>query len=610
MSDVAVIVNALGWTLIHFLWQGILVASLMWLLFRLIPQQRSQLRYLASLGLYFLLLPVSINTFIFFLKSSAATLAVMSLNLPLVNVAAGVKPGLDFWLNEGIEPLLPLVVFLWVLGVSILALRTLIGWAGTRFLVSRNVEPIPSGMQARVNGLIDRLQVSQAVAVLVSSRVKVPTVIGWIKPVILLPASIMARMPAQQLEMIIAHELGHIHRYDYLVNLLQVVIDTLFFYHPQVRWMSRCIRQEREHCCDDYVLKHECQPKVYARALANLEILRQPANATALAATGGDLLHRVHRIANSELPRKSAGFAQIAMMAMLVAVAGMGARSGFETGVQSSGDWSSGVLANEQFSFSGSIARPVGWRPGSDPYGQIRQGIESNKRKNEASAMEQLVTIEERPLQKQSFGPAPKTGPQVRTYKEPVALHDLELASLNLVGHDVIDIPEPVLESHGNEIDSQDSAFQSPPRMATVRPVKTVKPRYPIYARSRAVEGWVKLSFTVDESGKAKAIRVVAASPAQIFDGVAEKALRKWKFKVLEGHDTGSLLLQAFEFSMNPSAARPTTRERRCNKTGSNICGVAYRQENVEIYGAQKIRMEAANRNLTSQQTHRHTNSK
>jgi beta-lactamase regulating signal transducer with metallopeptidase domain len=416
MDDIAVLVNALGWTLIHFLWQGMLVASLMWLLLKLIPQQRSRPRYLVGVGLYFLLLPVSVNTFIFFFKSATAAPAVMSINMPMVSVAAGVRPGLDFWLNEGIEPLLPLVVLLWALGVSVLALRTLIGWAGTRILVRKNVESISADLQQRVDGLIDRLQVRQAVAVLVSGRVKVPTVIGWIKPVILLPASVLVRLPVQQLEMIIAHELGHIHRYDYVINLLQVVIDTLFFYHPQVRWMSRCIRQEREHCCDDFVLKHECKPVVYARALANLEILRQPANATALAATGGDLLHRVHRIANGEFPRKSAGFAQFAMMLALVTVAGMGARSGLEVGLHSPTGQLPDVFTDDQFSFSASIVRPAGWESVPDPYGQIRQGIKSHKNRNEENKNEEAVmakrgAIAKRPVQKLYTEPVPRVEP-------------------------------------------------------------------------------------------------------------------------------------------------------------------------------------------------------
>lgn len=619
MDNIAIIINALGWTLIHFLWQGMLVASLMWLLLKLIPQQRSQWRYLGSLGLYFLLLPVSINTFIFFFKSAAAP-AVLALDLPMVSVAAGVKPGMDFWLNEGIEPLLPLVVLLWALGVSLLAIRTLIGWAGTRLLVRKNVESISAGLQRRVDGLIGRLHVRQAVSVLVSSKVKVPTVIGWIKPVILLPASVLARLPVQQLEMIIAHELGHIHRYDYLVNLLQVLIDTLFFYHPQVRWMSRSIRQEREHCCDDFVLNHECKPSVYARALANLEILRQPSHATALAATGGDLLHRVHRIANSESPGKSAGFAQFAMMTVLVAVAGMGARSGLEMGAYSEEGPVSDMVVSEQFSFSASDAGPVGWISEPDPYEQIRQGIESNRNKDKELARVQDMAAAVRrsqPVNEQTLA-------QIETTKvqpdERLAPPEIQLAILDTHVNDLLRESGPVLESVTTSfdlLDPQSQAIQesgqknqNTQKRATVKPVKTVNPRYPTYARSRAVEGWVKLSFTVDKGGRAKDIKVVAASPLQIFDRAAKKALQKWQFETFQGHDADSQLAQTFEFSMHPSDVRSSSRKRRCNLTGSNICGAAFRQENVEIYGAKNIRMEASYRNKTSQQTHRHTNSK
>jgi TonB family protein len=336
----------------------------------------------------------------------------------------------------------------------------------------------------------------------------------------------------------------------------------------------------------------------------------QSSNATALAATGGDLLHRVHRIANSELPRKSSGFAQFAIMAVLATVAGMGARTGLEMDVHSSGEQLPAAIVGEQFRFSDSMAKPVGWVSVPDPYGQIRKGIESNKKRIEALVTAKPVAIPERPVQKRYTQPAPHVESEHGQLVEKMALPALELASLTSTGNNILTIPNLVREPPDKEIDLQDSARRSPARMATVRPVKTVNPRYPIYARSRAVEGWVKLSFTVDENGKAKGIRIVEASPIQIFDRVAEKALQKWKFEVLKGHDTGSLLSQTFEFSMRPSAVSPTTRERRCNTTGSNICGVAYRQENVEIYGSQKTRMEAANRNLTNQQTHRHENSK
>lgn len=600
MNEIAIIVNALGWALIHFLWQGLLVAGLMWLLVTAIPQHRSQLRYLGGLGLYFLLLPISINTFIFFFKSATAAPALLQLDIPMVSVASGVKPGLDFWLSEGIEPLLPLVVLLWLLGVSLLALRAVLGWVGTRFLVRRNVASISADLQRRVNHLIDRLNIRQAVSVLVSSRVKVPTVIGWIKPVILLPASVLARLPVEQLEMIIAHELGHIHRYDYLVNLLQIVIDTLFFYHPAVRWMSRNIRQEREHCCDDFVLKHQCRPSLYARALANLEVLRRPACATTLAATGGDLLRRVHRIASSDKSRKSAGFAQVAMMAALVALAGMGTHGGLEMGVYMPGHQLSARAVNPPFSFSGADHGRTAWTGTPDPYTQIRQGERNHARKKLELARQQALVVASRsdqpPVQKEAEAiPAEvvKHGPE-----DDVGLSGQQLASLGVT------TGQPLPESN---IDAQTGGSaslvvdhlqtQKKLRRATVKPMKTVSPRYPTYARSRAVEGWVKLSFTVDALGRARDIMVVAASPRKMFDRAAEKALRKWRFEILEGHDTGVALAQTFDFSMHPSDVRPTSRQRRCNTTGSNICGMSYRQESVEYFGAQNNRTEAANRN-------------
>ena len=110
------------------------------------------------------------------------------------------------------------------------------------------------------------------------------------------------------------------------------------------------------------------------------------------------------------------------------------------------------------------------------------------------------------------------------------------------------------------------------------------------------MEGWVKLSFSVDDNGRARSIEVLDASPTQIFNRAAEKALRKWRFELLPGHDTQKVMAQTFDFSMHPSDVRPVSRQRRCNKTGSNICGMAFNQENVDYYGSQNNRREAANR--------------
>ena len=123
-----------------------------------------------------------------------------------------------------------------------------------------------------------------------------PTVIGWLKPVVLLPASALAGLAPNQIEAILAHELAHIRRHDYLVNLCRRVVETLLFYHPAVWWLSRRIRAERENCCDDLAVSLCGDPVAYAAALAELEGLRSTTGDLVLAATGGSLLQRVRRL--------------------------------------------------------------------------------------------------------------------------------------------------------------------------------------------------------------------------------------------------------------------------------------------------------------------------
>src|SRR5690606_4059756 len=135
------------------------------------------------------------------------------------------------------------------------------------------------------------------VRVLISSRIDTPTLIGWLKPVILLPTAVAIGFPRHQLELILAHELAHLRRHDHLVNLAQVVVETVLFYHPVVHWISREVRHEREICCDQLVLRvTDEQPAEYARTLAALESMRQAPSQLALAATGGRLVDRVRRI--------------------------------------------------------------------------------------------------------------------------------------------------------------------------------------------------------------------------------------------------------------------------------------------------------------------------
>ena len=178
-----------------------------------------------------------------------------------------------------------------------------------------------------------RLHIARHVRLLESTIVDVPTVIGWIKPVILMPASALAGLTPHQLEAILAHELAHIRRHDYLVNLLQTVVETLLFYHPAVWWLSRRIRAERENCCDDLAVSLCGDPYTYAQALADLEELRAPGRHLAMAANGGSLAERVRRLlgAPSHAGRAPGWLAGGASVLVLLGIAAGTATDAFQS---------------------------------------------------------------------------------------------------------------------------------------------------------------------------------------------------------------------------------------------------------------------------------------
>ncbi len=179
--------------------------------------------------------------------------------------------------------------------MALLSVYHLGGWRQTRKL-TRNGRPLGEDLEATVRALAGRLGIARAIRLLESSAVPVPAVIGWLRPAILVPASTLAGLTPRQLEAVLAHELAHIRRHDYLVNLLQTVVETLLFYHPAVWWVSSQVRRERESCCDDLAVE-VCGDRLgYARALADLEGLRTPSPRLAMAADGGSLLDRIRRL--------------------------------------------------------------------------------------------------------------------------------------------------------------------------------------------------------------------------------------------------------------------------------------------------------------------------
>ena len=195
---------------------------------------------------------------------------------------------------------IPFLVGAWLAGVILLTLRLLLQWVYAERLKHKFTKPVSKDLQNLLLGLTMRLNISRPVQLLESVKVEVPTVIGFLKPVILLPASSLMGLSSSQLEAILAHELADIRRHDYLINLLQSMVETLFFYNPAVWWVSNRIRLEREHCCDDIAVA-ACGGDVlgYAKTLERLEYLRHHPRLS-MAATGNSLLKRIQRLVKSE----------------------------------------------------------------------------------------------------------------------------------------------------------------------------------------------------------------------------------------------------------------------------------------------------------------------
>lgn len=302
------IIQALGWTLVHFVWQGAIVGLVFWLAMHLASAAGARVRYRLALGLFIAAGLMPLMTFAMLLETATGPAAALGATEAGAQAVLAPAAGGTEWLlvlERALEPHLDWAVALWLAGVIVMSGRVCLDWWQVRRLTWVGVEPLPAEWDARVSGLVRAFGVSRPVRVLRSTVVRVPAVIGWLRPVVLIPAAALAGLSGRQLELIIAHELAHIRRADYLVNLLQVFIETVLFYHPAVRWMSNRVRQERELCCDDAVIATCGDTLTYAQALTELEVQRQAGFQTALAASGGHLSKRIYRMLERPVPRRT-----------------------------------------------------------------------------------------------------------------------------------------------------------------------------------------------------------------------------------------------------------------------------------------------------------------
>jgi beta-lactamase regulating signal transducer with metallopeptidase domain len=313
----------LAFTLGHFIWQGAAIALLAMVL-KGFAGRSAEWRYRISVGALALMFLAPLMTFAFYPAQN--TLASAGWNLPLASVA--MQNAFTSSASGSSIPWTVWVVLAWFSGVVLLCLRLLLGWKITQGLARTASNAIPENARVAFERLTKRVRWRQTIQLLISDRVPGPVVIGWLKPVILLPLAAASNLGVEQLEAILAHELAHIRRHDFLVNVLQCCAECLLFYHPAVWWMSSEIRREREHCCDDLAIAICGDRAAYATALVELESARSPM--LAMAASGSDLARRIRRIVgqeNTSAGWKDAALVSVLAIAVLIGAVSYGARA-------------------------------------------------------------------------------------------------------------------------------------------------------------------------------------------------------------------------------------------------------------------------------------------
>ena len=285
ISDTAI--QAMGWTIFHSIWQGSLIIMLLSIAFSYL--KNASLRYMIALMGMVSLLMTFMFTFAYEYKqikdiSAAVSYSQSTTNISMPDFGNESVEDIGFFnwitnelrgIEQSVDPYIPMIVYLWIIGAGIFALRLMGGYVYLLKLSKSGVHPLPGDWLRRVEQLKVKMGIHRHVQWLASDLVEEPLTLFHLKPVILFPVGLLSGLTPEQVETILIHELAHIRRADYLVNILQSIIEIILFYHPAVWWISGRIRQERESCCDDQVMAFGMDPFSYAEALTHVQSFYQ-----------------------------------------------------------------------------------------------------------------------------------------------------------------------------------------------------------------------------------------------------------------------------------------------------------------------------------------------
>lgn len=319
--------QALGWMIVHTLWQAMFIALVIGILNILLRKQSAQVRYvIANLGLAALVLAAGITFCLYYQNpamyeaintwqatepwaASAAPSEQSVQGPPIHETPTETRLSMLSALEESFSHNLPLIATLWFLGAMVFLLKMLSSISYIYYLKSRMNFPADGEWLDLLETLLKKSGIGKQVSLLESALVRTPQMLGFVKPAILFPLGMINRLPAEEVEAILAHELAHIARHDYFFNILQGMVETLFYYHPAVWWLSAVIRTERESAADEKAIQLTGDPFTYAKALVTVQEMGTFPLSPSLAFAGhrykSQFLLRIQRILNIKSPKWS-----------------------------------------------------------------------------------------------------------------------------------------------------------------------------------------------------------------------------------------------------------------------------------------------------------------
>lgn len=560
------IASTIGWTLLHFLWQGALV-GVFYALARYWLNTDLGRHRAAMCGLFAALALPVVTFHALWLKASASAAAnvvtpVGSLvsEMPgMVSAVAEYSPAWTAWLSA-----------LWLVGALLIACRLVRDWLQLRRVI-RNSLPAPAGLIAVLEREIARFGLRRRITLRLTASYNTPGVYGIVRPVILMPVALLLKLPTDQVEALIVHELAHVRRLDALGNLLAITTRTLLYFHPVVHWLAHDLERLRERLCDDLVLERKVDRLNYARALSSAALTQNMTPAALLTATGGELTSRVHHILGMDEPASPQRnrLAPLLFAVTTIAVSVLGLR-----GISDSFDASetrpelrviTGLLAPALLGSSQPlVATTVELRPTYlAPHAAFEVPMPAVSVVDVAAPVASIDEATSELTSVLSVATMASVSEQLPTATmiEPVATTVADAQAT--AGGTAAVIDAQSMEQAYSDIATVPTSERSDRPLP--RATRVVRPQYPSSALRSEIEGTITLSFQIATDGRASSIEVVDADPSLArLETTAIAALEQWRFEQPES--TSGRYQQEFSFNLNDGMTRT------CNTTGSRIC--------------------------------------